>query len=178
VTVREDLGRGAIANLADREGHLRLCGIDSEDGRTGLGVSGERASAKRGGRTEESARAGRATGLGAVAVLMRWAGGSERAVGAVSSNGLFAGTAGVGAGVGAGVAMSGVRSAAPGVCENGQKSESVQLRGHADDWNRPCVENMSKKHAKARARRILCDAPAGPLTFHVQRHRHCRSGSA
>lgn len=93
-------------------------------------------------RTDELARA---TGFGADAVLMRCGGGSEREVDAVSSKGLFAGT--VGAGVGAGVTMSGVRSAGSGVCENGQKVGLVQsdLRGHASDWNSPCVENMSNK---------------------------------
>lgn len=103
------------------------------------------------GRTDEGARAGRATGLGADAVLMRCGGGSEREAEAESSNGLFAGTVGVGVGVGTGVAMGGV-GAASGACENGQRVGWVQsaLRGHASDRNSPSVENMSEKHTKTR----------------------------
>lgn len=38
----KDLARGAaIANLADRQGDERLCSIDSESGRAGLGCGWE-----------------------------------------------------------------------------------------------------------------------------------------
>lgn len=97
--------------------------------------------------------AGRATGFGADAVLMRCGGGSEEEAASVSSNGLFA-LAGVGVGVG--VAMSGVTGGSCAACENGQWVQ-LGLRGQGSDWNSPRVENMVHSYL-----RLQCDNSTPP----------------
>lgn len=59
---QEEVGGGAVANLADREGNQRLRGIDSEDGRTGLGSGGEGGSRTEGGDARTTRRGGLALG--------------------------------------------------------------------------------------------------------------------